>query len=74
MNLVFDGLNPSDVWRGQSLQMELALGSSAESTLLAIGGFIQDAGGNWVFVVDADGVYANRRDIRVVHGITVMLR
>ena len=54
--------------------MELALGSSAESTLLAIGGFIQDAGGNWVFVVDADGVYAKRRDIRVAHQITVMLR
>ena len=54
--------------------MELTLGSPAESMLLAIGGFIQDAGGNWVFVVDADGVYANRRDIRVAHGITVMLR
>ena len=74
MDLVFDGLNPSDVWRGQSLQMELALGSPAESMLLVIGGFIQDAGGNWVFVVDADGVYAKRRDIRVAHQITVMLR
>tara|TARA_B110000467_G_C17943950_1_gene276369 strand:- start:374 stop:505 length:132 start_codon:yes stop_codon:yes gene_type:complete len=42
--------------------------------LLAIGGFIQDTGGNWVFVVDFGGVYANRRDIRVAHGITVMLR
>jgi len=74
MDLVFDGLNPSDVWRGQSLQMELALGSPAESMLLVIGSFIQDAGGNWVFVVDADGVYAKRRDIRVAHQITVMLR
>ena len=54
--------------------MELTLSSRAEPMLLAIGGFIQGTGGNWVFVVDADGVYANRRDIRVVHGITVMLR
>ena len=54
--------------------MELILLSPAESMLLAIGSFIQVTGGNWVFVVDADGVYANRRDIRVVHGITVMLR
>jgi hypothetical protein len=54
--------------------MELTLGSPAESMLLAIGGLIQDAGGNWGFMVDANGVYANRRDIRVAHGITVMLR
>jgi len=65
VDLVFDGLNPSDVRRGQSLQMELTLGSPVESMLLPIGGFIQDTGGNWVFVVDADGIYANRRDIRV---------
>ena len=65
VDLVFDGLNPSDVRREQSLQMELTLGSPVESMLLPIGGFVQDTGGNWVFVVDADGVYANRRDIRV---------
>ena len=60
MDLVFDELNPSDVRRGQSLQMKLTLGSSAESMLLVIGGFIQDTGGNWVFVVDAGAVYAKR--------------
>ena len=54
--------------------MELILLSPAESMLLAIGSFIQVTGGNWVFVVDVGGVYANRRDIRVAHGITVMLR
>ena len=54
--------------------MELTLSSRAESMLLSIGGFIQGTGGNWVFVVDIGGVYANRRDIRVAHGITVMLR
>jgi len=65
VDLVFDGLTPSDIRRGQSLQMELTLGSPVESLLLPIGGFVQDTGGNWVFVVDADGIYANRRDIRV---------
>lgn len=65
VDLVFDGLTPSDIRRGQSLQMELTLGSPAESLLLPLGGFVQDTGGNWVFVVDADGAYANRRDIRV---------
>jgi len=65
VDLVFDGLTPSDVRRGQSLQMDLTLGSPVESLLLPIGGFVQDTGGNWVFVVDSEGSYANRRDIRV---------
>lgn len=64
VDLVFDG-TPSDVRRGQSLQMNLTLGSPVESLLLPIGGFVQDTGGNWVFVVDSEGNYANRRDIRV---------
>ena len=65
VDLVFDGSTPSDVRRGQSLQMELMLGSPVESLLLPIGGFVQETGGNWVFVVDAAGDYATRRDIRV---------
>ncbi len=65
VDLVFDGLTPSDIRRGQSLQMELTLGNPVESLLLPIGGFVQDTGGNWVFVVDAQGSYAIRRDIRV---------
>ena len=55
VDLVFDGLTPSDVRRGQSLQMNLPLGSPVESLLLPIGGFVQDTGGNWVFVVDSAG-------------------
>lgn len=65
VDLVFDGLTPDDIRRGQSLQMELTLGSPVESLLLPIGGFVQDTGGNWVFVVDEEGSYALRRDIRV---------
>jgi HlyD family secretion protein len=65
VDLVFEGLAPSDVRRGQSLQLELVLGSPVESLLLPIGGFVQETGGNWVFVIDDDGEYATRRDIRV---------
>ncbi len=65
VDLVFEGLTPTDIRRGQTLQMELTLGNPVESLLLPLGGFIQDTGGNWVFVVDASGEYATRRDIRV---------
>lgn len=65
VDLIFEGLPPASVRRGQSLQMELVLGNSVESLFLPLGGFIQATGGNWVFVVDANGEYATRRDVRV---------
>lgn len=65
VDLVFDGLPPGGIRRGQTLQMELTLGNAVETLLLPLGGFIQDTGGNWVFVVDASGEYATRRDVRV---------
>jgi HlyD family secretion protein len=65
VDLVFEGLPPANIRRGQTLQMELTLGNPVESMLLPLGGFIQDTGGNWVFVLDATGEFAIRRDIRV---------
>lgn len=63
VDLVFEGMSSANVRRGQTLQMELTLGKAIESTLLPLGGFIQDTGGNWVFVIDETGEYAVRRDI-----------
>lgn len=65
VDLVFEGLSPSNIRRGQTLQMELTLGSPVESLLLPVGGFIQDTGGNWVFVLDESGETAYRREIRI---------
>jgi len=65
VDLVFEGMTPDNIRRGQTLQMELILGNPVESLLLPLGGFIQDTGGNWVFVLDASGDFAVRRDIRV---------
>lgn len=65
VDLIFQGMPPANIRRGQTLQMELTLGNSVESLLLPLGGFIQDTGGNWVFVLDASGEFAMRRDIRV---------
>ncbi len=65
VDLIFQGMPPANIRRGQTLQMELTLGNPVESLLLPLGGFIQDTGGNWVFVLDASGEFAMRRDIRV---------
>lgn len=65
VDLVFEGPTPDNIRRGQSLQMDLVLGNPVESLLLPMGGFIQDTGGNWVFVLDESGEYAVRREIQV---------
>ena len=63
VDLVFNGRPPQGIRRGQTLQMELTLGNPVDSLLVPLGGFVQDTGGNWVFVVEAGGEYAVRRDI-----------
>lgn len=63
VDLEFIGAVPENIRRGQTLQMELTLGASVETLLLPLGGFVQDTGGNWVFVLNEAGTQATRRDI-----------
>jgi HlyD family secretion protein len=65
IDLRFDGPSPQGLRRGQTLQLRLAMGDSTQALLLANGGFFQDTGGNWVFVLDAAGEVAVRRDVRL---------
>lgn len=65
VDLVFENTPPDNIRRGQSLQMELVLGDATESLLLPVGGFIQDTGGNWVFLLEPDKQSAVRRDISI---------
>lgn len=43
----------------------MQLGDSANALLLPRGGFFQDTGGNWAFVLDAGGEFAEKRNIRL---------
>tara|TARA_R110001592_G_scaffold44647_1_gene143436 strand:- start:2617 stop:3873 length:1257 start_codon:yes stop_codon:yes gene_type:complete len=63
IDLSFEGEAPSRIRRGQTLQLDLTLGNPVESLLLPLGGFIQDTGGNWVFVLNEAGEFATRREI-----------
>lgn len=64
IDLVFEGSSPDNIRRGQTLQLDLTLGSAVESLLLPLGSYIQDTGGSWVFVVDSNGEFASRKTIR----------
>lgn len=65
VDLAFDGPAPANLRRGQTLQIRLELGDPGRALLLARGGFYQDTGGNWAFVLDESGDYAERRPIRL---------
>lgn len=65
IDLVFAGQVPNTIRRGQSLQIDLTLGDAEQSLLLPVGGFLQDTGGNWVFLLDESGQYAQRHTINV---------
>jgi HlyD family secretion protein len=63
--MVFDKGKPPVLSPGQSLDAQITLGEPASATLLPNGAFVNDSGGAWVFVVDADGVNAGRRPVRI---------
>ena len=65
VDLVFTGREPDSIRRGQTLQLNLQLGSPSDSLLIPNGAFYQDTGGNWVFVVTVDGARAVRRNVRM---------
>jgi HlyD family secretion protein len=65
VDLVFEAAQPESIRRGQTLQLNLQLGSPSESLLIPNGAFYQDTGGNWIFVVTPDGQRAVRRSVRL---------
>jgi len=65
IDLVFDGLAPSSVQRGQTVQTKLTLGDSSKAVLIPNGAFFNDTGGNWVFVVDRGGRGASKRQVQL---------
>ena len=66
IDLRFLGTAPTDIRRGQTLQLRLILGDTADqATLLANGPFYNDTGGAWVFVLDPNGEVATRREVRL---------
>jgi HlyD family secretion protein len=63
VDMNFVGAVPEGIRRGQSAPVRLQLGKPAEAILLATGGFFSDTGGNWVYVIDASGATARKRNI-----------
>lgn len=65
VDLQFLGTEPPGVQRGQTLQAKLVLGDPAPALLVPNGGFYNDSGGAFVFVVAPDGGTAIKRPVRL---------
>lgn len=65
VDLFFLDQAPADLRRGQNISSRLSLSDPSEAILLPNGAFFQDTGGQWVFVVDGEGSFAQRRPVRL---------
>lgn len=63
VDMKFDNGAPDLVKRGQSAPIRLQLGQPSQATLLPVGGFFSETGGNWVYVVADGGKRAAKRKI-----------
>ncbi len=63
VDMIFVKGAPTGIKRGQSTPIQLELGKAAKATLIPVGGFFSDTGGNWVYVVDKSGKRAAKRNI-----------
>jgi HlyD family secretion protein len=64
IDLKFTDHQPPQIRRGQTVRMRLEIGQPADTLVLANGAFYDDTGGQWVFVVDESGRFAERREVR----------
>jgi HlyD family secretion protein len=63
VDMTFTGKSPDGIRRGQSSPVRLELGKAEKAVLIPLGGFFSDTGGNWIYVVDASGKKAVKRNI-----------
>ncbi|MEJ8757437.1 efflux RND transporter periplasmic adaptor subunit [Pontibacter sp. H259] len=65
VDMEFANGTPEGIRRGQTLQLKLNLNDGGKAILLPRGGFYQSTGGNWIFVVDKSGNFAEKRTIKL---------
>ncbi|MBD9177789.1 MAG: efflux RND transporter periplasmic adaptor subunit [Odoribacter splanchnicus] len=64
-DMIFTGNRPENIRAGQTYHINLQLGDPVTSLLVPRGSFFQVTGGDWIYVLDEDGVTARRRKIRI---------
>ncbi len=65
IDLVFTGEQPEKIRIGQTYNIKLELGQPKQAVMIPRGGFFQATGGQWIFVVDPSGTFAEKRNIKI---------
>lgn len=65
VEMMFEGEAPENIRRGQTVPIKLQLSEERQAIMIPRGAFFQTTGGNWIFVVDASGDFAERRKISI---------
>jgi HlyD family secretion protein len=63
IDMVFADSMPGNIRTGQTYYTSLQLGQPKVSVLVPIGGFFQETGGQWIFVLDPSESFATKRNI-----------
>jgi HlyD family secretion protein len=65
IDMIFKDTMPDNIRTGQTYYISLQLGQPKVSVLVPIGGFFQETGGQWIFVLDPTESFAYRRNISI---------
>jgi HlyD family secretion protein len=65
IDMVFTDTIPENIRTGQTYYTSLQLGQPKVSVMVPIGGFFQETGGQWIFVLDPSESFATKRNIAI---------
>lgn len=65
IDMTFSDTMPENIRTGQTYFISLQLGQPKEAIMVPVGGFFQETGGQWIFVLDPSETYAVRRNITI---------
>ena len=65
IDMIFQNNMPDNIRTGQTYYISLQLGQPKVSVLVPIGGFFQETGGQWIFVLDPTESFAIKRSISI---------
>jgi HlyD family secretion protein len=65
IDMIFRDSMPDNIRTGQTYYISLQLGQPKESILVPIGGFFQETGGQWIYVLDKSETFATKRNISI---------
>jgi HlyD family secretion protein len=65
IDMTFRDSMPDNIRTGQTYYISLQLGQPKVSVMVPIGGFFQETGGQWIFVLDPSESFATKRNITI---------